>query len=50
MRSLRSKPRFSPLMVMRVPGGPSLGDTPVTSGWFLGAIVAAQCYVHQVLQ
>ena len=27
-------------MVMRVPGGPSLGDTPVTRGWFLGAILS----------
>lgn len=25
---------------MRVPGGPSLGETPVTSGWFLGAILS----------
>lgn len=27
-----SCPRFSPLIVILVPGGPSLGDTPVTSG------------------
>lgn len=32
MKSLGSIPRFSPLMVIRVPGGPSFGETPVTSG------------------
>ena len=32
MKSLRSLPKFSPLIVTLVPGGPSLGDTPVTSG------------------
>lgn len=29
-------PRNSPRMVIRVPGGPSFGDKPVTTGW--GAI------------
>ena len=32
MRSLLSTPRFSPLIVTRVPGGPSLGEIPVTWG------------------
>ena len=31
-RSLISLPRFSPLMVTLVPGGPSFGETPVTKG------------------
>ena len=30
--SFRDSPRFSPLMVSLVPGGPSLGDTPLTTG------------------
>ena len=32
VKSLGSLPKFSPLMVTLVPGGPSLGDTPVTNG------------------
>ena len=31
-RSRASTPRFSPLIVTRVPGGPSFGDIPVTCG------------------
>ena len=29
IRSFTSVPRLSPLMVMRVPGGPSFGETPI---------------------
>lgn len=32
IRSAAREPRFSPRIVTRVPGGPSLGDSPVTTG------------------
>lgn len=32
MISLRESPKFSPLIVSLVPGWPSLGDTPLTTG------------------
>jgi hypothetical protein len=38
MRSVGFEPKFSPLIVIRVPGRPSLGLNPVTTGG--GAILS----------
>jgi len=42
--SRTSLPKFSPLIVTRVPGGPSLGDMPVT--WGGGLLLAPNIFIQ----
>ena len=49
VKSFGSYPRFSPRMVIRVPGGPSLGETPVTLGGtdFLISFIHQLCFLKK---
>lgn len=48
MKSLGSLPKFSPLIVTLVPGGPSFGDTPVTKGAAISLLDACFTAVNQL--
>lgn len=45
IRSSARLPKYSPRMVILVPGGPSFGDKPVTTGF--GAIDCVQSFPDQ---
>ena len=46
MKSLRSLPKFSPLIVTLVPGGPSFGETPVTNGAAMAGTDKYEFYIN----